>query len=96
MKKLSFLTFVFSLAFGFFLIAPALLSQPFEPFPLIRTGEVVDIFTPLVLIPLYWLLFQFGSRQFPDLKSIIVFLILAALWVEGQGMHLAANSIAHC
>jgi hypothetical protein len=31
----------------------------------------------------------------PTPREIILFLVFAALWVEGQGMHLSANSIKH-
>lgn len=95
MKKLSRLILLFAVAFAFFLLAPALLSRQFAPFPLMKIGDVVDLFTPLVLIPLYWLLFHFGGDQPPSIKSSIIFMFLAALWVEGQGMHLGANSIGH-
>jgi hypothetical protein len=95
MKHLPQLIFIFALAFAFFLLAPALLSEQFGLFPLMKVGDIVDLFTPLVLIPLYWLLFQFGGDQSPSVKCSIIFMVLTALWVEGQGMHLAANSIGH-
>lgn len=60
-----------------------------------KNGDVLDLLTPLVLIPLYWLLFQIHPRRSPSQKEMLVFLILAALWVQGQGMHLVANSIGH-
>ncbi len=31
----------------------------------------------------------------PSHNEMLIFLIFAALWVQGQGMHLAANSIGH-
>ena len=95
MKRLSILILVFAIAFAFFIIAPGLLNKPFTPYPYLKIADVLDLFTPLVLIPLYFLLLYFGASQIPSLKSMIVFLVFAALWVEGQGMHLAANSIGH-
>ena len=95
MKRLSILILVFAIAFAFFIIAPGLLNKPFTPYPHLKIADVLDLFTPLVLIPLYFLLLYFGASQIPSLKSMIVFLVFAALWVEGQGMHLAANSIGH-
>jgi hypothetical protein len=53
------------------------------------------LLTPLVLIPLYWLLFTDSARIVRDRAGMLVFLVLAALWVEGQAMHLAANSISN-
>jgi len=58
-------------------------------------ADVFDLFTPLVLIPVYWLLFQWSGKGSPSLPESLVFMLLAAFWVEGQGMHLAANSIGH-
>jgi hypothetical protein len=94
-KKLPLLIFVFSLAFAFFIIAPGLLNKPFTPLPEMKIADVLDLFTPLILIPLYYLLFYFGSSQNPGLKSTLLFLVFAVLWVEGQAMHLGANSIGH-
>ncbi|MBI5667570.1 MAG: hypothetical protein HZC41_06145 [Chloroflexi bacterium] len=91
--RLSRLILLFAIAFAVLLIAPALLSQPFGPYPLMKTGDVVDLLTPLVLLPLYWLLFRLDEP--PSTRETLLFLVLAAAWVEGQGMHLSANSIGH-
>ncbi len=93
MPALPRLILIFAVTFAVLLIAPAFLSQPFGPYPLMKTGDALDILTPLVLIPLYWLLFRLDEP--PSLKATLLFLILAAAWVEGQGMHLSANSIGH-
>ena len=95
MKRLSTLILVFALTLAFFIIAPGLLNKPFTPYPYLKIADVLDLFTPLVLIPLYYLLLYFGASRVPSLKSMIVFVIFAALWIEGQAMHLAANSIGH-
>jgi hypothetical protein len=94
-KRLSLLIFVFAILFAFFLLSPGLLNQPFRPYPLMKVADVLDLLTPIVLIPLYYLLLFFGSEGKPTLQTSIIFLVLAAIWVEGQGMHLAANSIGH-
>ena len=95
MKRLSFLVLAFAILFAVFFIVPPLLSQQFRPYPLMKMGDVFDILTPLVLIPLYWLLYRLNEEKKITLPGIILFAVLAALWVEGQGMHLAANSIGH-
>ncbi len=95
MKQLKLLILIFAIAFLIFFIAPAMLSGQFGPYDLIKNGDVLDLLTPLVLIPLYWLLFWIGRDEGPGKTESVVFMILAALWVEGQGMHLAANSIGH-
>ena len=91
----SSLIFLFAFAFAFFLLVPPLLAQPFPPYPEMHWADVLDIATPLVLIPLYWLLFTDAGRIVRSRTASIVFLMLAALWVEGQGMHLAANSVGN-
>lgn len=93
MPALSRLILIFAVAFAVLLIAPAFLSQPFGLYPLMKTGDVFDILTPLVLLPLYWLLFRLDEP--PTTRETLLFLILAAFWAEGQGMHLSANSIGH-
>jgi hypothetical protein len=58
-------------------------------------ADIFDLFTPLVIIPLYWLLFRDSTQTARGTISTIVFLLLASLWIEGQGMHLSANSISN-
>lgn len=95
MHRLSRLILLFSVAFTLFFVGPVLLNNQFGPYPLLKIGEVFDLLTPLVLIPLYWLLYQIDQDKAPGLSESIIFLVVAALWVEGQGMHLSANSIGH-
>lgn len=57
MQRLARLTLIFAILFAVFIIAPAFLNGQFAPYPLLKSGDVLDLLTPLVLIPLYWLLF---------------------------------------
>ena len=93
MKRLSRLILVFAVLFAVFILLPPFLSGQFGPNPLMKTQDIFDLFTPLVLIPAYWLLFEVDRDKTPGRIEVIVFLVLAAVWVEGQGMHLSANSI---
>lgn len=95
MKHLTRYTVVFSLAFAVFFIAPAFLSFPFPPYPLMKVGDAFDILTPLALMPLYWGFLRRASASEPSRQQFLVFVFLSALWVLGQGMHLSANSIGH-
>ena len=95
MQRLARLTLIFAILFAVFIIAPAFLSNRFALYPLMKDGDVLDLLTPFVLIPLYWLLFQIHPHRQPSQKQMLVFLLFAALWVQGQGMHLVANSIGH-
>jgi hypothetical protein len=89
------LILLFALAFALFILGPPLLGQPFPGYPLMDWADVLDIATPLVLMPLYWVLFTDAGRVYRTLPLAIAFAVLAALWTEGQGMHLSANSISN-
>lgn len=89
------LILIFTLVFAAFFILPAFLDFPFPPYPLMKGGDAFDLLTPLVLIPLYWALFVRVSPAPRKSVAVTAFLLLAALWVLGHGMHLAANSIGH-
>jgi len=93
--RLSRWVLIFAILTPIFVIGPALMGQTFPPYPLMHIADAFDLFTPLVLIPSYWLLFQWSGKGSPSLPEGLVFMLLAAFWVEGQGMHLAANSIGH-
>jgi hypothetical protein len=93
MSRPSGLALTFAIAFAVLLISPPFLDRPFGPYPLMRAGSVTDILTPLILIPLYWLLFVAAAVERPSQREVLAFGVLAALWAEGHGMHLAANSV---
>jgi hypothetical protein len=95
MSRLYRLTLVFAVLFTVLLMGPAFLGAPFGPYPLMKLGEILDLLTPLILIPLYWLLMELRPVIPPSRGENILFLLLAVLWVDGHGMHLAANSIGH-
>jgi len=92
-KRLSALILVFAVLFFAFFIALAFLRIPFRLYPLMSVQDVVDIFAPLVLIPLYFLLYRLDSKIPFSFSGLIVFIVLATFWVAGHGMHLSANSI---
>jgi hypothetical protein len=95
MKRLSFLSLVFAILFAVFFLGPPFLNMQFSLYPLMKIADVFDLLTPLVLIPLYWLLYRLNQDKLLTPSGTIIFIVLAAFWVEGQGMHLAANSIGH-
>lgn len=93
MNKKSLLTLVFAVLFAVFFLALILFRIPFPPYPLINYQDVLDHLTPLVLIPLYWMMFRYKNREGSPLREEITFMVLAAIWVLGHGMHLAANAV---
>jgi hypothetical protein len=93
MKRLSYLTLIFAILSLVFIILLVFLRIKFPPYPLVSYQDAFDVLTPLVLIPLYWLVFKRGAGEGESLSEDIAFLVLAVFWVQGQGMHLSANSI---
>lgn len=94
-SSLTPLLLVYSLAFAAFLLIPPLLGFGRGLHPDTTIADVFDLFTPLVLIPLSWAVFSRTSPERPSATATTLFLVTAALWVLGHGMHLAANSIGN-
>ena len=74
-----------------FLLVPPFLKASVGPPQAFTLQEAADLLTPLVVIPLAWLVFDLSGGL--GRRGLVAFLVIAALWVEGQGIHLAANAI---
>ncbi len=81
----------YSIALAAFLIVPPYLKASVGPPQAFTLQEAADLLTPLVVIPLAWLVFDLSGGL--GRRGLVAFLVLGALWVEGQGIHLAANAI---
>lgn len=94
MKRNCLLLTAFSIAYAFFLTAPAVFHQEFPLRREMEWGDVLDIPTPLVVFGLVWLLVR---RTLAKVDALVAFplLLIALVWTQGQGMHLASNSISH-
>jgi hypothetical protein len=93
MKQLSLLALVFAFLSLIFFLLLIVLRIPFLFYPLMSCQDAADLLTPLVLIPMYWLMFKYAASRESSRIEEIVFVVFAAIWVLGHGMHLAANSI---
>ncbi len=82
---------VYAIALAAFLLAPPYLRSPAGPPRAFTWQEAVDLATPLVVIPLAWLVLDRSGGL--GRRGLVPLLVVAALWVEGQGIHLAANAI---
>jgi hypothetical protein len=84
----------FSIAYAFFLTAPAVFHQDFPLRTDMEWGDVLDTPTPFVVFVLVWLLVR---RTLVRVDTLVIFplLLIALVWAQGQGMHLAGNSIGH-
>lgn len=89
--QLSSALLAYAVVLAAFLLVPPYLKTSVGPPQAFTLQEAADLLTPLVVIPLAWLVLDraggLGSR------GLVPFLLAAALWVEGQGIHLAANAI---
>lgn len=83
----------FAAALAVLVVGPPLLPTPFAAYPLLTVGMVLDLLTPVVLIPAAWWLFRSASASPPTTSRTMIFVVLLAIMLEGQAMHLAANAI---
>ncbi|MCL7452013.1 MAG: hypothetical protein M8467_03085 [Anaerolineae bacterium] len=95
MKRLSVWTLLFAVLSLVFFILLVFLRIAFPLYPLMSYQDAFDLLAPLVLVPLYGLLFWYAARETAGLGEWIGFLVLAGFWAEGHGMHLSANSISN-
>ena len=79
MSRSSRLILVFSIVFTVFLITPGFLNAQFGAYPLMKWADVFDLLTPLVLLPLYWLLFTECCEGAPNRRENLIFLVLSGL-----------------
>jgi hypothetical protein len=94
-SSLAPLLLAYSLAFAAFLLVPPFLGFGRGLHADTTVADVFDLLTPLVLIPLSWAVFSRASPERPTATATTLFLVTAALWVLGHGIHLAANSISN-
>jgi len=87
------LTLVFAILSLVFLVLLVYLRTPFPFYPLVSWQDVLDLLTPMALIPVYWLLYRRASSGRAGGTADIAFMVFAGLWVLGHGLHLSANSI---
>lgn len=81
----------YSIALAALLIVPPYLKASVGPPEAFTLQEAADLLTPVVVIPLAWLVFDLAGGL--GRRGLIAFLVLSAVWIEGQGIHLAANAI---
>ena len=77
----------------FFLVLLVCLRTPFPLYPLVSWQDVLDLLTPVVLIPLYWAMYRRATARGASPPADLAFMTFAAVWILGHGMHLSANSI---
>lgn len=81
----------FAVAATAFLLLPPILKAPVGDVPGFTGQEAVDLFTPLVTMPLLFLAFELTGRL--GTRARLVLVVLIAAWVSGQAIHLATNAM---
>ncbi len=84
----------YSVAYTFFLTAPAIFHHEFPLQTDMEWGDVLDIPTPLVVFGFVWVLLRRTLGKL-DVTVMLALFFIALVWTQGQGMHLASNSISH-
>jgi len=95
MKRQSYLVLLFAFLSVIFFLLLIFLRIPFPLYPLMSWQDVLDILTPLVLLPVYRVLFKRASNEPTSSHEETWFILFAALWASGQGMHLGTNSVTN-
>lgn len=81
----------YAVALAIFLLVPPGLGQTVGPPVAFTRQEAADLFTPLVVLLLAWLVLDSSGSL--GRRSVVMFLAIAVVWVEGHGIHLAANAV---
>jgi hypothetical protein len=90
-RRLPLALFFYAAALAIFLLVPPVLKASIGPPEGFTAQELVDLFTALVVLPLaWWVLDCLGGLS---RRELLVFLLIAIVWVEGQAIHLATNAI---
>lgn len=85
---------VFAVAYFFFISAPSIFHRQFPLREGMEWGDALDIATPFVVLTLAWVIVWRSTKEF-HATMVLPLLLIAIAWTQGQGMHLAANSISN-
>lgn len=89
----SILTLALAITSLVFFLLLILLRTPFPPQSLMSYQDALDLLTPVLILPIYWLIFRESAAGPGRRAEEVAFMVIGAVWVLGQGMHLSANSI---
>jgi hypothetical protein len=81
----------YAVALAILTLVPPLLTASVGPPTGFTLQEAADLLTPLIVIPLAWYVFDLTGGL--GRMGLVAFLVIAAVWIEGQAIHLAANAI---
>lgn len=91
-ENLCFWIFAYAFCYAFFHIVPVFVE--FEIKNKLLLGDILDILTPFIVLFLVFKLYHIlKSNSSVKLPAVIILIFGAIIFVEGHGMHLAANAI---
>ncbi len=96
-SNLSAWLFLFAFAYAFMHVVPAFLTHDIKNG--LTTGDLLNFFTPFVVIPLVWkLYFVIRATRSPADRTVrfatVILFFSSIFYINGQGMNLSANAIA--
>jgi hypothetical protein len=81
----------YGVALAILALVPPFLTASVGPPTGFTLQEAADLLTPLIVIPLAWYVFDLTGGL--GRMGLVAFLVIAAVWIEGQAIHLATNAI---
>jgi uncharacterized membrane protein (UPF0136 family) len=81
----------YAVGLAVFLLVPPTIKATVGPPEAFTGQELLDLFTPVVVLPIAWLVLTATGPV--SRSTAAVFVAIAGLWAGGQGIHLAANAI---
>ncbi len=90
-NRLPWALLAYALALAALLLVPPYLTTSVGPPTAFTLQEAADLLTPLIVVPLAWYVYELAGGL--GRTGLVAFLVVAAVWIEGQGIHLAANAI---
>jgi hypothetical protein len=89
--RLSLALLGYAVALAVLLLVPPLLTASVGPPTGFTLQEAMDLLTPLIVIPLAWYVFDLTGGL--GRMGLLAFLVIGAVWIEGQAIHLASNAV---
>ena len=81
----------YAVALAVLTLVPPSLTASVGPPTGFTLQEAADLLTPVIVIPLAWYVFDLTGGL--GRIGLVAFLVIAAVWIEGQAIHLAANAV---
>src|SRR5512138_642936 len=79
-RRLSLVALIFAGLSVVFILLLVFVRIPFPFYRFMSWQDTLDLLTPLVLIPVYWLMYKMSARETTSRASELAFMVFAAIW----------------